>query len=237
MKKDKLPYLIFGIFGIVGVILIIACICFTISGIKFDKISEEISGIIVDIESYRDSDGDRHYQAYVDYEYQGQKYNDVNLNSYSSSMYVGKEITLKIDPENPRKVKTPHSDLLVSIILGGMGIVFALLGIIPTVAGIRNAAKKKELRENGRYIYATVERIGINHGYSVNGVHPFVVYCNYQDEYSGVLYKFKSDNIWTDPYPILQEGSSIRIYVDGQDYSKYHVDVESSLQGKVVDYT
>lgn len=237
MKKDKVPYLIFGIFGIVGVILIIACICMTVSGIKFEKKSEEITGTIAYIEKYYDSDHDRHFRVYVNYEYQGQEYKHVHLNSYSSSMYEGKEITLKVDPENPGRVKTPHSDLFACIILGIMGVVFSLIGIIPTVSGIRKAAKKKELREKGRYIYATVERIGINRGYSVNGVHPFVVYCNYQDEYSGVLYKFKSDNLWTDPYPILQEGSSIRIYVDGQDYSNYHVDVESSLQGRVVDYT
>ena len=57
------------------------------------------------------------------------------------------------------------------------------------------------------------------------------------DDYSGVLYKFKSDNLWTDPYPILQQGSQVRVLVNGTDYSQYHVDVENCLQGKVVDYT
>lgn len=237
MKKDYFSYILFGIFGIVGVILIIASVCVTVSGMKFDEIAEEITGIIADIESYRDSDGDRHHRVYVDYSYEGREYEGVKINSYTSSMYEGKEITLKVDPENPRRVSTPHSNMIAGIILAVMGVVFALIGIIPTVSGIKKAAKKKELQQQGRYIYAIVERVDINYGYRVNGRHPFVIYCNHQDEYSGVTYKFKSDNLWTDPYPHLQQGSNVRVYVDGQDYSKYYVDVEGSLQGKVVDYT
>lgn len=237
MKKDRFLYIFFGIFGVVGVILIIASICVTVSGMKFNETAVEITGTIANIESYRDPDGDRHYQVYVDYDYQGQEFTDVPLHTYSSNMYEGKEIALKVDPENPGKVKTLHSNMIIGIILVGMGAIFALVGIIPIVIGIRKAAKKKELMQQGRYIYATVERVDLNYNYAVNGSHPFVVYCNYQDEYSGVLYKFKSDNIWTDPYPILQQGSQIRVFVNGTDYSQYHVDVEGSLQGKVVDYT
>ncbi|MBR4083329.1 MAG: DUF3592 domain-containing protein [Lachnospiraceae bacterium] len=234
MKKD---YLIFGIFGLVGVIFLIVCTFLTISGKKFDETAVEVSGTIMTIESYRDSDGDRHHRVYVDYEYQGRKYKDVRLNSYNSSMREGKEIILKLDPDNPEKVRTLHGNLIASVIMGGMGLIFVLVGIIPTVLGIRKDRRNKKLREQGRYIYAIVERIDINYSYSLNGRHPFVVYCNYQDEFSGVLYRFMSDNIWTDPYPILQQGSEVRVYVDGQDYSKYHVDVESYLQGRVVDYT
>lgn len=237
MKKDYFSYILFGIFGIVGVILIIVSICVTVSGMKFDETAVEITGTITDIESYRDSDGDRHYQVYVDYDYQGREFSDVRLGTYTSSMYEGKEITLKVDPENPRRVSTPHSNMIAGIMLAVMGVVFALIGIIPTVLGIKKAAKKKELQQQGRYIYAIVERVDINYGYRVNGRHPFVIYCNHQDEYSGVTYKFKSDNLWTDPYPHLQQGSQVRVFVNGTDYSQYHVDVEGSLQGKVVDYT
>ncbi len=237
MKKDRFLYIFFGIFAMVGVIMIIISISVTVSGMKFDETAVEITGTIVDIESYRDSDGDRHYQVYVDYDYQGHEFTDVRLGTYSSSMYEGKEITLKVDPENPGRVKTPYSNMIAGIILAVMGVVFALVGIIPIVLGIKKAVKKKELKQQGRYIYAIVESVDLNYSYTVNGRHPFVVYCNYQDDYSGIMYKFKSDNLWTDPYPILQQGSQIRVFVNGTDYSQYHVDVEGSLQGKVVDYT
>ncbi|MBR3824066.1 MAG: DUF3592 domain-containing protein [Lachnospiraceae bacterium] len=237
MKKKNFYPILFGIFGIVGVILIVSSILVFAAGKKFDETAVEITGTISYIDSYWDSDGDRHYQVYVDYDFQGHEFTDIRLGTYTSSMYEGKEITLKVDPENPGKVKTPHSYMIAGIILAVLGVIFALIGIISAVIGIKKSAKKKELLQQGRYICAVVERVDMNYNYYVNGRHPYVIYCNYQDEYSGVLYRFKSDNMWTDPYPFLQQGSNVRVYVDGQDYSKYYVDVEGSLQGKVVDYT
>ena len=169
MKKDYFSYIFCGIFGIVGVILIIISICLTASGMKFEETAVDITGTIAFIDSYRDSDGDRHYQVYVDYVYEGREFTEVRLNTYTSSMYEGKEIALKIDPENPGKVKTPHSNMIAGIILAVMGLVFALIGIIPTVLGFKKAAKKKKLLQQGRYIYAVVERVDLNYNYTVNG--------------------------------------------------------------------
>ncbi len=237
MKKDYFSYIFGSIFSIVGLILIIICICVTMSGIKFDETAVEIKGTIVNIESYRDADGDRHREVFVDYEYEGKRFTNVKLNSHTNGMYEGNEIALKIDPENPGRVRTLHGNKILSILLGIMGGVFLLVGITTAVTNAKKEAKKKQLRQQGRYINAIVERVDVNYNYSVNGKHPFVLYCNYQDEYSGVVYKFKSDNLWTNPYPFLQQGSEVRVLVNGQDYSQYYVDVESSLQGKVVDFT
>ena len=101
----------------------------------------------------------------------------------------------------------------------------------------RKSSKRKKLIDAGHSIYATVDSIDINTSYSVNGRHPFVIYCSYKDEYKDVIYRFKSDNLWTDPSQVIEPGSEIRIYVDGTDFSKYHVDTESLLAGKIIDYT
>ncbi len=237
MKKDYFSYVFSGIFGVVGVILVIVSICVGMSGMKFDETAVKITGTIVNVESYRDMDGDRHHVAYVDYEYQGKKYRNIKLGTYTNGMYEGKEIDLKIDPENPGRVRTLHGNKIVTIILGIIGSVFVLASITTLITTVKKEAKKKELRQQGRCIYAIVERVDVNYSYTVNSKHPFVVYCNYQDEYSGVMYKFKSDNLWTNPYPFLQQGSEVRVLVNSQDYSQYYVDVESSLKGKVVDFT
>ena len=237
MKKIKFPYSLFGIFGLVGLVMCIIGICIIVSGKRFEAVAQTVTGTIAAIESYRDADGERHYRAYVDYAYQGRKYTDVRLNYYSSGMFEGDEIVLKIDPQNPRNVRAKNSYLVAGVILLGMGVVFLLVGIIPTIIGIRKATREKELRKNGKILYATVEQIGINEGYTVNGRHPFVIYCSYTDEFSGVIYRFKSNNIWTNPEPVLQEGSEIRVFVDSSDYSQYYVDAESHMQNKVIDYT
>lgn len=237
MKKFNFTYVVFGIFAAVGAILLIVCFGIMTAGKKFDAVAVTVTGTISAIESHRDSDGDRHYSAYVDYTYQGREYSGIRLNSYSSGMYEGKEIAIKIDPAEPGVAKAANTYLIASAILAGLGVIFFLVGIIPVLIEIKKQKKKKMLLEHGRYVYAIVEQITENYGYSVNGRHPFVVYCNYQDEYSGVLYKFKSDNVWTNPEPIIQPGSEIRVYVNESDYSQYHVDIEGSLKDKVVDYT
>ena len=237
MKKIRFPYSLFGIFGLVGLIMCIIGVCILVSGKRFEAAAETVTGTITAIEDYRDADGDRHYQAYVDYSYQGRLYTKVRLNYYSSGMYEGEEIELKIDPQNPRNAKAKNSYLVAGLILSGMGVVFLLVGVVPTIIGMKKSAREKELLRSGKILYATIEQIGINQGYTVNGRHPYVVYCRYTDEFTGVIYRFKSNNIWTNPEPVLQEGSEIRVFVDGRDYSRYYVDVDGCMQNKVIDYT
>ena len=71
----------------------------------------------------------------------------------------------------------------------------------------------------------------------MNGQNPYVIYCSWKDEYADVLYRFKSDNLWTDPSFLFDSGSEINVYVDGNDFSKYYVDAERGLDQKVVDFT
>lgn len=118
-----------------------------------------------------------------------------------------------------------------------MGVVFAVAGVFSLIGTSRKSLTKKKLTASGQYIYATVESIEYNKSFSVNGKHPFVVYCTYRDDYKDVIYRFKSDNIWTNSEYVIQPGNEIKVFVDRQNYKNYHVDVESILQGKIVDYT
>ncbi len=52
-----------------------------------------------------------------------------------------------------------------------------------------------------------------------------------------MTYRFRSDNLWTDPGPVLPPGSEIRVYVHPDDYSKYYVDAKSYIEGKIMDFT
>lgn len=36
---------------------------------------------------------------------------------------------------------------------------------------------------------------------------------------------------------VIQPGSEIRVYINGTDYSRYHVDTDCILDGRIVDYT
>lgn len=235
-RKESTITLIFWIFGILGIVLLAVGVLLLTSGIKFGKNAVEIQAVITDIQTYRSGD-DTHHSVWVEYEYDGKVYKDVQLNEYSSGMRRGKKITLLVDPENPERVSTKFGTVLAGGLLILMGVIFFCVGFIPTVVWIKKSRLRKKLIAEGRFIYAKVESIVHDTSLRVNGSSPYVVYCTYQDEYRGVMYRFKSGNIWKNPEYFLQPGSDIRIYVNGEDYSKYYVDVESMLENKIIDYT
>lgn len=236
-KKDKAFNIVFYIFAFIGIIFVIVGIVSLISAVRFKKNAVEVTGVISEIEAYKDSDGDTNHKVFVDYDYNGRAYEGIRLYEYSSSMYEGKEIDLMLDPENPAKIATDFGKILGGIMFIGMGAIFSLVGIIPIVFITRRKIRKGKLLTGGRFIYAIVEHIELNTGYSVNGCHPYVIYCTYRDDYKDIVYRFKSENIWTNPEHVIKPGSEIRVYVDGTDFSRYHVDAESILDGKIVDYT
>ena len=237
--KDKniIVKLTVGLFAVIGFIFIIVGIIWLVSGRRFVQSAVKVSAVISEIESYRDSDENVNYRVYVNYSYGGQRYEDIRLNEYSSSMYEGKEIQVMLDPDNPKKLMTNLGLYIGPAVFIGMGAIFTSAGVISLVGMGRKSSAKKKLIASGQYIYGTVESIEYDKSYILNGKHPFVVYCTYRDDYKDIVYRFKSDNIWTNPEYVIKPGSEIRIFVDHQNYKNYHVDIESILQGKIVDYT
>ncbi len=237
MKKKSAPKGTLLIFGLIGLVFFLIGVVWLILGIRFVSNAEEVYGVISDITSYRDSDGDRHYTAYVDYEFDGEYYHDVALSSYSSSMRVGKEVKVLVDPEDPGNPQTIMSSIVGGIIFAAFGAVFASVGFIPMILMGRSGSKGKKLKEQGRYIMAKIESIEQNRRVAINGRHPYLIYCSHEDVFSGTIYRFKSKSLWYDPDAYFRVGMEIKVYVDGQDYSKYYVDVDEPENSRVVDYT
>ena len=229
MKKGFPVNLFFGIFLAVGIGLLAGSFAMFKSTSDFKKIAEEVPAKIIRIEDYYDSDDELHHRVYVTYSYNGTVYDDVPINFYSSSMFEGKEITLLCDPEHPKRLREASVVDFAGLILLIMGLAFSLVGGIPIALSIKKSVQAKQLLKSGYVLQAVVDRVEFNTSYSVNGRHPYVIYCNYRDEYKDVTYLFKSDNLWTDPLPIFPPGSDIEVLVDPKDYSKYHVKAEAGL--------
>ncbi|MBD5545644.1 MAG: hypothetical protein HDR01_15715 [Lachnospiraceae bacterium] len=234
-KNDMVLPICLSIFAVIGIGLIVASICLFANGLLFRQSAVEITGTIEDITYYYDSDDEIHHQVFVTYAFEGKNYEGVRLNEYDGSMYVGKEIPLLCDPENPRKIETTSGFYWASITLFVMGIVCAGIGIIPLVVLLKKSLQAKRLLAKGYVLYATVEKVTINTSLTVNGQNPYVIYCTWQNEYTGALYRFKSKNLWVEP--AFDTGSEIKVYVDENDYSKYYVDTEQAEYQQIYDYT
>lgn len=234
-KRDFSLVIFFVIFGLVGIVLLIGGFVYLSSSLRFRSIAVEITGTIADIQASRNSDGDVTHTTYVNYSYDGQNFEHVHLGYYSSSMYVGKEIPLLVDPDQPGHVKSAAGDNLIFIILLGMGLAFTLVGVIPTTCILVSSAKGKKLMQSGKRLQAVVESVDFNNSVTYNGRHPYVIFCTYQDPYRDVTYRFKSKNIMRDPG--YAPGDSIDVYVDPEDYSKYVVNADAPANPRVIDYT
>lgn len=244
MKKQNLFSIIFSIFAVLGIGLLITAALVYANEMQFRKTAEKVTGEIVDIftgyrntRGYNDHDREITHEVYVTYTFEGETYERVLLHEYNSSMYIGGSITLLCDPNNPRRVKTESGSYLLVILFGGIGIIFSCIGIIPLILSAGKNRQKKYLLANGRILHATVERIDINSSISANGQHPFVIYCTWEDENAGIQYRFKSKNLWTDPWGIFEPGSNIDVYVKVNDFSKYYVNAEEELSRRVMDFT
>lgn len=237
-KKRNFTIFIFsGIFMIVGVALLIGGILSMTFSRHFRESAEEIAAVITDIRSYRNSDGEERHSVYVEYTYGGRRYEDIKLSYYSSSMREGDTITLLCDPDNPEHVEAGAGLTLLYVILTSMGILFVVISVFPLAFVTKKSFRQKKVKECGRKLYATVEEIVLNTSQRVNGKHPYLIYCIWRDEYKDIVYRFKSDSIWTNPNLLLRPGDQIPVYVDEKDYRHYYVDAESVIDGRIEDYT
>lgn len=237
MKKENFIIIFFSIFAVIGIGLLLGGGLWLFRGISFRSSAVEVTAEIVDIETYKDYDGERHNKAYADYSLNGVTYTDMPLNEYSSDMYVGKEIVLFCNPDNPGQTMSNLSIYLGGGILLLVGFIFALAGLIPLAFSAKKQLRQKKLLTHGQILYATVDDIILNTHYTINGQNPYVIYCSYKDDYRDIVYRFKSNNIWTDPGYVFPIGSCIEVRVDPRDYSNYCVNAEQTISKKIVDYT
>lgn len=237
MKKDKITIILFSIFAVIGIMTMIGGGVWLAHNLEFKQEAASVRARIVDIESYRDSDGDYHHTTYVTYTYDDIEYEGVRLGEYSSSMYEGKELEILCDPRNPGHIMSAQGVYMGAGILLFMGLIFLLVGLIPLLVILKRKKKSQDLLTTGHVLHAVVDEITWNMNYRVNGQNPYIIYCSYKDEYKDVIYRFKSENLWTDPSLVFQPGSNIDVYVDQNDYSNYYVNAKAIIEQKVVDYT
>lgn len=224
-NKNNTENLLTVVFSIIGICMLIAGICIGIFGAVKNQKWDSVDACIQDIVSYGHGE-ERDYDVFVTYEYNGQIYDRVKTNFYSSSMYVGQWIEVKVDPEHPEKMTSASVNVFLSLFFVLMGLIFGSVGLVPWILRGRRKKLIKKLIDEGKCVVGKVEQIGFNRHYSVNDVHPYIVYATYTDEYTGEVKQYKSDSIWYNVPEYVNEGDDVKIYIDREDDTKYFVDVE-----------
>jgi len=121
-------------FSFIGIVFIAAgVLVYNQQNEKSKVCTEEVEAVITNIESERyydssDHEYDTRHIVYISYEYENNAYDEV-LNYYESSMYTGKEITIYVNPNNPREIHLGAVESVFAFIISGMGLLVLLVGI------------------------------------------------------------------------------------------------------------
>ena len=77
------------------------------------------------------------YNIYVDYQFDGTLYQDVFWKSFSRKQQIGQAVTVRVNPSQPGRTITHPGEM------GGVGILFAVLGVALAFKAIPMAGKPK----------------------------------------------------------------------------------------------
>jgi len=223
---NKIEKVIMTVFILIGLIFIISGVLIFKASENFKKNGIETTAVITDIVRYNDESS-----VYIKYIVNDKEYNQ-KLNYYTSNMHIGQTLKIYYDSDNPNRIQSTGGTVVLVAVFGGIGGVFFLIGIIVLGVNVRRKKLNKRLVENGRKIYADLYEIVINGSYRVNRRHPYNITCKWQDKSSGILYLFKSENIWFDPSSIIEEKNitKLPVYVDENDFKKYYVEIDSIVE-------
>ena len=225
MEKNKTENLIWNLFIIVGAIFLLIGII-TI-GKNMNKNTIDTVGTIEYMEPYTDSNGNRSYRVYVSYCVEGQEY-ESRLNGYSSSFYTGKQLEIYYNKDNPSQIGMKSLDMILWI-FPGIGLILLIIGGTAVISKNNKRKLKKELKENGKLIYANYVDTILDTSYTVNGRSPYKIICEWTDSTDNEKYTFKSLNLWNNPESIIEEKNikALPVYINMNNKKQYYVDVDS----------
>jgi hypothetical protein len=148
-----------------------------------------------------------------------------NMSYSSSSFRNGQKVKIYYDPENPYEIQA-EGTLWFLAIPGGIGMIFLAIGLGFGIPSFFKGSSKKRLIKGGKWVKADIDSVQINPFLTVNGVPPYIILCHFTD-FNGGIHRFRSGNIWSNPNAYLHDNSitSLTVYVDGNNYKKYYVDV------------
>ena len=231
--KNKQPKVVLIII-LAGLGLLIAGILVQINSKNFAQNANEATATItrIEMDSRTDSDGDTttDYTVFVEFEVDGKIYSG-RLGFYSVGMYEGGTVTVLYNIDNPQNFRSKSGDTFFYILLIILGIAVLAFGIIAFINSVKKNKQKTLLTQGGEKVLASVTNI-MPGNIALKGQVCYNLICEYNDP-AGNAYFFKSENIWVDIPPPGENNQypQIAVYVDGNDWGKYYVDIESWLNG------
>lgn len=109
-------------------------------------------------------------------------------------------------------------------ILGGLGILFFLVGFSIILFGKLKNNKVEFLKKNGLPIKAKIKSVFVNGSLTVNGRNPYKISAQWECPESSEVHVFNSENIWFDPTDHISD-EDVTVLIEKDNPKKYYVDI------------
>lgn len=218
-----------AIFGVIGLGMLAGAIFAGSRTLSFRADSREADGVVVDLASSRDSDGDTMYKPVV--EWTGPDGSPRKLTgsvgSSPASHSRGERVKVRYKPGVPESARLDSfmENWFLSLILGFLGVIFTGIGAGVTIHEWRKRKNRQWLAQNGQRIEAKFTGVHFDTSLKVNGRSPWRLAAQWQHPATGAIHTFQSDAIWFDPSEYVKT-ETLNVLINPDQPSVYHIDIE-----------
>lgn len=212
-KPENIILIAFTSFLFVGIVLsIISFFVYNSNKSFYSDDVDRIMATITDIETYGVGD-DKKYNVSITYTVNGVDYSN-ELGIYSSSMRVGKEVEITYKLSDPSNMHYAMGDLMSVMVLGGLGCIFAVVGLLGSIILLKKKRDTKMLFEQGVQIIGTISEVIQDSTITINGRHPYRIIAIALNPKTNEILEAYSEIYKSNPAPYIELGSEITIYAD-----------------------
>jgi hypothetical protein len=184
-------------------------------------------GIVVDQATSAGSKGGTLYSPVVEFSTSdGRQIRVTGSVSSSSPSYArGDHVAVLYDPANPEQARLDSftEAWFATLIMAGLGSVFALIGGGMVYAQLRQRKVRAWLAQNGMRVQAKFDGVVYDTSLTVNGRNPWRLNCQWQHPATQKVYMFRSDPIWFDPTPFVKR-DTLDVLVNVDNPKQYQID-------------
>lgn len=226
MKRSSAS-LVFNIFLAIGILLLItaATVCYNIK--KFNAAAIKTNGRVVDLVEKSGKKSTTYSPVIIYKDAEGTEHRYIPGFSSNPPAYdIGESVEIYYDPKNTGDAKVAGwTEYIGAWIVGGLGVIFSLIGIVYHVVKAFHHSANVRLKESGQLVQADFISIDVNSAISMNNAHPFFIRCRWKDPLTGKNNIFKSGFIWFDPTHLIDPQKKVDVYINRNNPKKYYVDL------------
>lgn len=220
--------LVGGIFALVGAAMLAISLFLLAQRNEASRDDLRTAGVVHALAPGRDQDGGVTYTAIVRFaDRQGQMHEFPDgIASRPPRFSRGERVPVLYDPQTPERavIDDLWGRLGALLIIGPLGLLFAILGATLLIVDLRAGRRKARLLRGGQPIQARFLHVFRDTRIARNGDHPYRVVAQGQDPRTGALRRFESEPVWVDPTDRLQ-GRTITVLADPRDPDTHHMDL------------